>query len=228
MAEIVLVAESGRQAGSRPARRLRASGRVPGVVYGRGTKPIPVSVVGRDLRTALTTEAGLNALLSLQVDGTSHLTLAREIQRHPVRGTVLHVDFQVVDREQKVSAEVPVNLIGEATEVAHADGVVEQQLFSLAVKARPEDIPPHLEADISGLTVGGAVRVSDVSLPAGVETDLDPDTVVVTGVPPRVQTRAEELAEGEVAQAEEGAEAAAQAGAGEAAATEGEAPAPES
>jgi large subunit ribosomal protein L25 len=210
MAEITLVAEAGRAAGSRPTRRLRAEGRIPAVVYGHGADPIAVSVVGRDLRAALSTEAGLNALLSLQVDGSSYLTMAREIQRHPVRGTVLHVDFQVVDREQQVSAEVPVNLVGEATEVDHADGVVDQQLFSLPVKARPEDIPSHVEVDISALTVGTSVRVSDVTLPAGVELDIDPDTTVVTGVPPRVQTRAEELAEEEAA-AESAAAAAAEA-----------------
>lgn len=202
MAEIVLVAEADRSVGSRHSRRIRRAGRVPAIVYGHGTEPVAVSVVGRDLRSALSSEAGLNALLSLQVDGRSHLTMAREIQRHPVRGTVMHVDFQVVDREQKVSADVTVNLVGEATEVAHADGVVEQQLFSLAIRARPEDIPPHLEADISGLTVGGSVRVSDVVLPEGVDTDLDPDTVVVTGVPPRVQLRSEEAGEGEEAEGE--------------------------
>lgn len=199
MAEITLVAEAGRAAGSRPTRRLRGEGRIPAVVYGHGTDPIAVSVEGRDLRAALSSEAGLNALLSLQVDGSSYLTMAREIQRHPVRGTVLHVDFQVVDREQQVSAEVPVNLVGEATEVDHADGVVDQQLFSLPVKARPEDIPSHVEVDISALTVGTSVRVSDVALPEGVELDIDPDTTVVTGVPPRVQTRAEEAAEEEAA-----------------------------
>jgi large subunit ribosomal protein L25 len=213
MADITLVAEAGRPGGSRSARRLRTQGRIPAVVYGHGVAPVPVSVVGRELRTALSTEAGLNALLSLQVGDASYLTLAREIQRHPVRGTVLHVDFQVVDREQTVTAEVPVNLIGEATEVDHADGVVDQQLFSLPVKARPADIPTHLEVDISGLTVGASIRVSDIALPSGVEADVDQETAVVTGVPPRVQTRAEEAAEGEAAEsaAAEAAEAEGQA-----------------
>ncbi len=137
MAEITLDAEAGRPAGSRPARRLRAEGRIPAVVYGHGTDPLPVSVVGRELRAALSSEAGLNALLSLKVGGDSYLTMAREIQRHPVRGTVVHVDFQVVDREQTVSAEVPVNLVGEATEVDHADGVVDQQLQFVPARERP-------------------------------------------------------------------------------------------
>src|SRR3982074_1581558 len=98
MAEITLLAEAGRPTGSRPSNRLRSAGRIPGVIYGHGTDPMAISGNGRHLRTALTPQAGLNALLSLQLDGKTHLTLAREIQRHPVRHTVTHVDFQIVRR----------------------------------------------------------------------------------------------------------------------------------
>src|SRR2546423_13625523 len=111
MPEIVLAAEAGRPVGSRPSGRLRHSGRIPGIVYGHGVDPLPVAVDGRDLRHALSTEAGLNALLNLQVDGTTHLTMAREIQRDPVRGTVTHVDFQIVRRDEVMAADVPVTLV---------------------------------------------------------------------------------------------------------------------
>lgn len=218
MAEITLLAEAGRPVGSRPARRLRHEGRIPAVVYGRGVEPLSVTVSGRDLRTALSTASGLNALLSLEVGETSYLAMAREIQRHPVRGTVTHVDFQVVDRDQTVAADVSIGLVGEAIEVNHADGIVDQQLFTLPVKAKPGQIPPHLEADISGLTVGSAVRVSDLALPDGVTTELDPETVVALGVPPRVQAAEAGEAEGEGAEA--GAEGAAEPAAGEARAEE--------
>jgi large subunit ribosomal protein L25 len=221
MAEITLVAEAGRPAGSRTARRLRTAGKVPGVIYGHGTKPIPVAVDGRDLRHALTTEAGLNALLSLKVDGKTHLTLAREIQRHPVRGTVAHVDFLIVRRDEVVAADVPVNLVGEATELHRADGIVEQQLFSLTVRATPVHIPSSIEVDVSGLHVGDAIRVGDLRLPTGVTTEVNPEDVVVVGQPPTVavvEEGAEEVAEGAAA---EGAapEAASQSG-GEGPATE--------
>lgn len=206
MAEITLRATVGRGTGSAESRRLRREGQVPAVVYGHGMQARAVAVVGRELRTALSTDAGLNAVIGLDVDGERYMALTREIQRHPVRGTVQHVDFQVVDPNESVAAEVPVVLTGEALEVAHADGVVEQQLFTLTVKAKPSDIPTSIEVDVTDLTVGGSIRISDISLPAGAETELDPDTSLVMGAPPRVQTRAEEAAEA--------ADAAAQAAAG--------------
>jgi large subunit ribosomal protein L25 len=186
MAEITLVAEAGRPTGSRPARRLRAEGRIPAVVYGEGVEPMSVSVSARELRSALSTEAGLNAVVSLQVAGKELLTMARALQRHPVRGSVTHVDFQVVDPNRQVSAEVPVTLVGDAVEVNRNDGVVEQQMFALSVKARPADIPSNFEVDISELVIGAAIRVSDIALPAGVVTDVDLEAIVAAGQPPRV------------------------------------------
>jgi len=223
MAEFTLVAEAGREVGTRPARRQRVAGRIPGVVYGNGVDPIPVTVVARELRAALSTEAGLNALLSLDVDGKKYLTLARELQRHPVRGTLLHVDFQVVDPNREVSADVPITLVGDAVELHRADGVLEQMLFALPVKARPADIPSHVEVDISGLAVGTAVRVGDVEMPAGVTPDIDPESTIAIGQPPRVVVA--EAAEGEAVA--EGAGAAAAAAAGGEAGGGGEAPADE-
>lgn len=156
--------------------------------------PLKVSVDGRDLRAALTTQAGLNALLSLRVDGTTHLTLAREIQRHPVRHTVLHVDFQIVRRDEIVSAEVPVILVGEATQVNQNQGVIGQPLTSLTVHATPAQIPNAIEVDISELAIGDAIRVADLRLPAGVRTDLDPEEAVVVA---QASAMAAEVAAGE-------------------------------
>lgn len=186
MPEIVLDAEVGRPTGSSASRRLRAEGKIPGVVYGHGAEPLAVAVAGRELRTALSGEAGTNALLSLRAGGKTYLTLARELQRDPVRGTVTHVDFQIVRRDEVIAADVQILLTGEAIEVHHGDGLVDQQLFSLPVRAKPADIPTSFEVDISGLTIGGVIRVGDLSLPRGVSVDLDADAPVVTGVPPRV------------------------------------------
>jgi large subunit ribosomal protein L25 len=179
MAEITLAAQAGRPTGSGACNRLRAAGRIPAVVYGHGMDPLAISVEGRDLRSALTTESGLNALLSLDVDGTSHLTLAREIQRHPVRHSVTHVDFQIVRRDEIVSAEVPVTLTGEAQQVAMNQGVIEQPLISLTVQAVPDRIPNSIEVDISALAIGDTIRVADLPLPDGVTTDVDGDEAVV-------------------------------------------------
>jgi large subunit ribosomal protein L25 len=209
MPEITLKADVGRPTGSRPAGRLRTEGKIPGVVYGHGMDPLAVAVDGRELRHALTTEAGLNALLALDVAGTTHLTMAREIQRHPVRNTVVHVDFQIVRRDEVVSADVPISLVGEAIEVHRNDGVVEQQLFNLTVHATPGSIPSHLEVDISGLNVGDAVRVGDVRLPSGVTTEIDPEEPVVVA---KASAMAADLEEAEAAAAEAAAEAAEEAG----------------
>jgi len=179
MAEISVTAEPRHQRGSAPSRRLRASGKIPGIVYGHGAEPIAVAVGVRELRAALTTEAGTNALIDLAVGPTRHLVVARELQRHPVKGTVTHVDFQVVRRDEVISAEAPVALVGEAVEVAHSDGRVDQQTFALTVKALPSDIPTVIEVDISGLRVGDSIKVGDIALPAGVAADTDPETVVV-------------------------------------------------
>ena len=218
MAEVVLTAEVGRPLGSRAVRRLRREGKVPGVIYGHGTDPLPVAVVARDLRVALTGEAGLNQLLSLDTGSGTYLTLAREMQRHPVAQTVTHVDFVIVRRDEVISADVPIVLVGEAVEVHHGDGLVEQQMFSLSINALPTAIPSTLEADISELVIGGQVRVSDLTLPSGVTTDVDPETAVAIGQPPRVVVE-ETTEEG----AEEGAEGAAEAGEPAAPAAEAEA-----
>jgi len=205
MAEVVLAAEVGRPTGSRAVRRLRRAGKVPGVIYGHGTDPLPVAVVARELRVALNGEAGANQLLSLHTGSSTYLTLARELQRHPVAQTVTHVDFVIVRRDEVISADVPIVLVGEATEVHHGDGLVDQQMFTLSINALPTAIPSAIEADIGELTIGGQVRVSDLVLPSGVTTDVDPETAVAIGQPPRVVTE-EEAGEGET---EEGAEAAA-------------------
>ena len=192
MDEVSLVADVGRVKGSAEARRLRKSGKVPGVLYGHGVEPLPLAVGARDLRAALTSDSGLNALISLDVGGERHLAMARQLQRHPVRRTVDHIDFVIVRRDEIVSAEVPVHLVGEAQEVERADGLVEQQVFTLLVNAKPGDIPNAIEVDISELSIGEVIRASDLKLPAGVTTDVDPEEPVVAGQASRVAAEVEE------------------------------------
>ena len=162
MAEVVLAAEVGRPTGSRAVRRLRREGKIPAVIYGHGTDPLPVAIVARELRIALNSEAGANQLLSLDTGSGTYLALAREMQRHPVAQTVTHVDFIIVRRDEVISADVPIVLVGEALEVQHGDGLVDQQMFTLAINALPTAIPSAIEADISELIIGGQVRVSDL------------------------------------------------------------------
>ncbi|HVB91466.1 MAG TPA: 50S ribosomal protein L25 [Acidimicrobiales bacterium] len=203
MADVTLAAEVGRSLGSRATRRLRREGKIPGVIYGHGTDPVAVAVAARELRIALNGEAGANQLLSLETGKTTYLTLAREMQRHPIAQTVTHVDFQIVRRDEVISADVSIVLIGEALEVHHGEGLVDQQMFTLPIRALPADIPTSVELDISDLIIGAQLRVSDLSLPAGVTTEVDPETAIAIGQPPRVVILEAEV-EGEAEAGEEG------------------------
>lgn len=203
MAEITLHADTGRPTGSRASGRLRAEGKVPGVVYGLGRDPQPVAVIWRDLRHVLTGEAGLNALIDLEIGGQSDLVIVKSMQRHPVRRDVLHVDFLRVSRDQEITVEVPVVLHGEAHQVALHDGQVDHHLFHLAISAKPADIPNEIVVDISELDVGDAIRVGDLQLPNGVTTDVDPDEAIVSA---SVSQDADLGEAPEAAEAEAGAE----------------------
>ena len=179
MSTVTLSASTSREKGSRNARRLRTTGSIPAVIYGHDVSSLPISVNAKAFRTAMSGEQGLNSLIDLDADGKKFLVMAREIQRHPVRGTVHHVDFQVVNRSQGVEVEVPLQVIGDAVEVRHHDWEVDQQLFSIHVKAQPDRIPNSITVDISELQVGGAIRISDLELPDGVEATQDPQTTVI-------------------------------------------------
>ena len=205
MAEIILQAIPRPPQGTRPARRLRNEGKIPGVVYGLGADPIPLTVEWRELRAALITEQGLNAVINLEVDGQQMPTLLKDMQRHPVRRNILHVDFIRVDLDKTVEVEVAIHLAGEAKQVADEDGVVDQVLTSLLVIAKPADIPAGLTVDISGLEIGSAMRVSDIALPAGVTTSVDPEEAVVTAS----HAVSEEVAAGDAAGTEDAEEVAA-------------------
>jgi large subunit ribosomal protein L25 len=180
MAEIILKATTRPPQGTRTARRLRADGKIPGVVYGLGADPLTLTVDWRQLRSALITEQGLNAVIHLELEGEKMPTLVKDIQRHKVRRDVLHVDFIRVDLSKTVEVEVPIHLEGEAEKVARQGGVVDQVLTALLIEARPDDIPSELTVDISNLEIGSAMRVADITLPAGVTTSIDPEDPVVT------------------------------------------------
>lgn len=181
MPDITLTAELGRPIGSRSSGRLRAAGKIPAVVYGHGEEPMPVAVDARALRAALSTEAGFNALITLEIGERTQLAMAKEVQRHPVRNTVSHVDFLAISRDEVITTDVPINLLGEAIGLLRADGVVDHQLFSLTINAKPGSIPNSIDVDITDLKLGDTIRVDDLALPAGVTTDVDGETAVVVG-----------------------------------------------
>ncbi len=178
--QVALAARPRPGTGKSEARGLRYEGRVPAVTYGSDTDPTPLSVDARDLYHALHTDAGLNAIIRLEFDGREQLTLAREIQRHPVRREILHVDFVAISRTQKVTADIPLRVEGEAKGVVEDGGIAEQPLYTLPVEVLPLEMPDEIVVHVSHMEIGDVLRVSDLELPAGVESLEDPERTVVT------------------------------------------------
>lgn len=184
MPDIALAAEIRPERGSSSSRRTRTDGRIPAVIYGHGIDPLAITVDARELRGALNAQSGGSVLFNVNVGNDQHLVIAREVQRHPIRQTVSHVDFQVVRRDQIISATVAVNLLGETIKVTRAGGIIEHALLHLTVHGKPADIPSSIDVDVAQLEIGQAIRLSDLKLPAGVTTDLDPETPIVVAAAP--------------------------------------------
>jgi large subunit ribosomal protein L25 len=206
MSEAKLTAELRETRGKRPAGRLRREGRVPAVVYGLQSEAQSVTVPERELAHILSGAAGANTLITLKVDGSDQLALARELQRDPVKGKLLHVDFVRVRADQTVTAEVPLHLTGDAEGVSMG-GILEQALFTITIEALPRDIPTAIEHDVTALAMGDQLRVRDLAIPAGVTVQLDEEELVAQVAVPR-GTEEAEVAEGAEGEAAEGGEAA--------------------
>ena len=174
MAEVRISAEPRTEFGKGGARRTRRSGRVPAVLYGHGTDPRHISLPARDFEHALRTD-GANVLLALEIDGSDELALPKSIQRNPVRGSIEHIDLILVRRGEKITVEVPVQLVGDIA----PGGLLDHQLTTLSVAAEATHIPSGFEVSIDGLEIGNSIHAKDVSLPAGTELQTDPEAVVV-------------------------------------------------
>jgi large subunit ribosomal protein L25 len=211
--DVTLTAETGRALGSRSSRRLLRDGKVPAVVYGLDQDTVAVAVEWPSLRAALTTDAGLNALITLEVDGREDLTIVKDLQRDPVRREVVHVDFLRVSRDVEIEVEVPIVLEGHAEKVEREDGTVAHLLFSLSVYAKPGAIPNELTVDVAEMELHDSIRVGDLRLPSGVRTEVDEDEVIVSA---QISRETIEVAEEEefIEALDELAEAAAEAGEG--------------
>lgn len=214
MAQMMLRAEKREKTGKGPNRRLRAAGRIPGIVYGRGMETLQVSVNPVDVVKILTSGAGRNTIFTLSVNGLETNVLIRDFQLHPVKGSLIHVDFQQVTMDEKMIFEVPVEIVGSARGVK-AGGLLDQPLRRIELECLPRDVPNEIVVDVSELDMGAAVRVSDLQLDRSkLRVLTEPDVVVVTVLAPRVEAEVEaapaEVAEpevirrGKVEEAEEG------------------------
>src|SRR5580765_6267845 len=220
------------QRGTRNSRRLRKEGLIPGVLYGRGHKPHPISVQERELRRVLTGGHGLHAILDVVLAGqkTTHSSVLKDYQVDPIRGKIEHFDLQEVRLDQAIQSSVTIELVGESVG-AKAGGVLSQVAREVRVEALPLEVPDRLELDVSAMEIGDSLRLSDLPRREGVTFLDDPETVLATvTVPTRVEepeveeVEGEEGEEGEVPEGEEGAEQ--PEGAGGEAQPEGEAEAP--
>jgi large subunit ribosomal protein L25 len=206
---VKLVVQNRAILGSAESRRLRRQGLIPGVLYGR-EQPVSISIPERDLRAALTTKGGLNAVLDVVVDdGKVHSSVLKEYQQDPVRGLITHVDLQEVRLDQPIHATVPVHITGEAVGTKEG-GVLSQVTNELNVEALPMEVPEHIDADVSALELGDSLRLSALILPQGVTALDDAEIVIATVTQPMREEEPEEAegAEGEEGAAAEGEEAA--------------------
>jgi len=209
MERVPIVAEYRTEVGSRPARRLRKQGRIPGVVYGRATEPTPLMVDARELSQLLRHAAGGTVLVDLTISGNGEreplLCLVKEIQTDPVTRKPLNIDFLNISVNEPISVTVQVVARGEPVGVERG-GVLQQPLRHVAVSCLPLEIPSELTVDVSGIDIGHSLHVGDLTIPEGVTVETDPSEVVFMVSAPSIleEEEAEEVAEGEEEGAAEG------------------------
>ena len=202
MSEVKISAEPRTEFGKGGARRTRRAGKVPAVLYGHGEKPRHIALPAREFAAAIR-HGGANQLFNIEITGGggTALALPKAIQRDPIKDTFEHVDLIIVRRGEKVTVEVPVQLLGEAAR----DTLIVHEHDTLSILADATRLPDHLEVSIDGLAAGSQVTAADVKLPSGVELAAEPDMIVaiITAAPSEAQMEAEGGAEAPAAEAEE-------------------------
>jgi large subunit ribosomal protein L25 len=186
MKTVPLTAYSRAEIRGAAGKRLRASGRVPAVIYGRKLKPQNVEVKRKDLENVTHHAASENLLLDLSIEGAGgkRLVLVKEIQHHPINGQPLHVDLHEVAEDEKVTVMVPVETVGEAAGVKVGGGVLEHVLFKIKVRALPKDLPEVITVDVSHLEIGQTMHLGDIKTPEGVEVIGDKAISVISVAEP--------------------------------------------
>jgi large subunit ribosomal protein L25 len=206
--EVKLRAEKRDGRGKEAATRLRNTGRVPVVLYGKGTESLSLSVEAHEARLLFQSISVENTIIGLEIEGESKpvQALIREIQAHPYRPVLYHVDFYRIREGEKLELEIPVHLIGIPEGVRTSGGILQQSIHEVQVRCLPTEIPSSLDFDVTSLLIGGTVHVSDLKVSEGVEILIDPDQVVCSVVLPKAEAPAApaEPVEGEEAAPAEG------------------------
>jgi large subunit ribosomal protein L25 len=185
MATVSLSANGRDTTGKGAARTLRSKGQVPAVIYGHGREPQPLALNARDLDKMLSHIQAESTVIEVTVGGHTAKTLIREIQRHPIKRQILHVDFQALVAGEKVTVSIPIVLTGTPEGVRLEGGVLDQTLREIEIEVDPSNIPDHVEYDITNMVIGDSVHISDLKVPEGVEVLDDPETSVAVLAAPR-------------------------------------------
>ena len=201
MASATLSAEVRNDRGKGVARKLRAAGRVPGVVYGHGREPQSLSLVARDLDKLLSSIAAGSTVIELTLGRATTKTLIREIQRHPFKKQVLHIDFMELVAGEKVIVDIPLVFVGIPEGVRLSGALLEQIVHSIEVNVDPSNIPNHIDVDVTNLAMGHSLHVRDLVLPEGLEVLTDEDTTICAVIAPRAVLEETPAAEGDAAAA---------------------------
>ena len=201
MASATLSAEVRTDRGKGVARKLRAAGRVPGVVYGHGREPQSLSLVARDLDKLLSSIAAGSTVIELTLGRATTKTLIREIQRHPFKKQVLHIDFMELVAGEKVIVDIPLVFVGIPEGVRLSGALLEQIVHSIEVNVDPSNIPNHIDVDVTNLAMGHSLHVRDLVLPEGLEVLTDEDTTICAVIAPRAVLEETPAAEGDAAAA---------------------------
>jgi len=186
VSEATLKAQLREDCGKGPARRLRAAGRIPAVVYGDGDEAQPLAVDAQELNRLFSRISVENTVIDLSIEEREPVrVLVREVQTHPFRPEILHVDFYRVRAGERITVEVPIRLVGTPVGVREG-GILDQNLHALPVRVRADRIPEEIEVDVSELKVGDALRIEDLAIPAGVEVEVEGDRPVCSVTSPTV------------------------------------------
>lgn len=185
MATVSLNADSRDAKGKGAARTLRSRGQIPAVIYGHGREPQALALNARDLDKMLSHIQAESTVIEVTVGGSTAKTLIREIQRHPIKRQILHVDFQALVAGEKVTVSIPIVLTGTPEGVRLEGGVLDQTLREIEIEVDPSNIPHHVEYDVTNMVIGASVHISDLKVPEGVEVLDDPETSVAVLAAPR-------------------------------------------
>jgi len=198
MSEIVVKAEERKEFGKNPSRRLRVEGKIPGVVYGRGFECVSVTVDSADVIQILSSDSGRNTIFELETESGRKDVLIKDLQVDPVKGSLVHADFLCIAKDQVMEFQVPVEPIGEAEGVITHGGILEVVLREISVECLPGDVPDQIQVDVTGVDIGGAIRVSELEIASSnVKVLSGSDLVVLTVIPPRVEEEPEVVVEEE-------------------------------